>query len=210
MSEIANPLATLRRGASPAEAESFAEARVALAVRSVTPPRVPMRRVLLVSTSVLAVETAVMLATGRPLHDTLLPGYLILLVAFGLVFCLGAVTVAGFAAGAAAAGLLILERASLPALLAGAALLALACGLAPGWARVEAWQATHSRPLTAEEEAAVAQRGLTGGRHRGWTPGVRLRNYWRTDRVLAAFLVLAFPPSTMAFSVWFVDWTTSR
>jgi hypothetical protein len=39
---------------------------------------------------------------------------------------------------------------------------------------------------------------------------VRLRNYWRTDRVFAAFLVLAFPPSIMAFSLWFIDWMASR
>jgi hypothetical protein len=169
-----------------------------------------MRRVLVSCSAVLAGEVAVMLATGQSLHATLLPGYLILMAAFGLVFCLGAVTVAGFAAAAAAAALLVLEPGMLLPVLAGAALLALLCGVAPGWARVEAWQATRSRPLTAEEEAAAAQRSLAGGRHRAWTPGVRLRHYWRADRVLAAFLVLAFPPCITAFSVWLVGWLAGR
>ncbi|MBB3676109.1 hypothetical protein [Modestobacter versicolor] len=206
----ANPLSELRTGASPAEAESFAESRVRLATSGVTPPRLPMRRVLVLAATVLAVETAVLLVTDRSLHEVLLPGYLILMVAFGLVFCLGAVTVAGFAAGAAAAGLVLLVPGALLPLLGGAVLLALGCGFAPGWARVEAWQAAHSRPLTAEEEAAVGQRALDGGRSRGWSRGVRLRNYWRTDRVLAAFLVLSFHPLMAAFSLWFIDWSGGR
>jgi hypothetical protein len=204
----ADPLDELRPGASPAEAESFAESRMRLATSR--PPRVPMRRVLGVSSAVLVAETAVMLATDRSLHEALLPGYLILMVAFGLVFCLGAVTVAGFVAGAAAGGLVVLEHGTLLPLLGGAALLALGCGVAPGWARVEAWQAARSRPLTAEEEAAVGQRALDGGRSRGWSRGVRLRNYWRADRVLAAFLVLSFLPLMAAFSLWFADWTAGR
>ncbi|WP_164702795.1 hypothetical protein, partial [Modestobacter sp. KNN46-3] len=61
-----------------------------------------------------------------------------------------------------------------------------------------------------EEEAAVAQRALSVDRSRGWSRGVRLRNYWRTDRVLAAFLVLAFHPLLAAFSVWFIDWMQRR
>ncbi|MCU1621150.1 MAG: hypothetical protein JWR41_3156 [Modestobacter sp.] len=73
MTTTANPLAGLRPGASPAEAESFAEARMRLATSGVTPPRVPMRRVLLVCATVLAVETAVLLATNRSLHEVLLP-----------------------------------------------------------------------------------------------------------------------------------------
>ena len=206
----ANPLAGLRPGASPAEAESFAEARMRLATSGVTPPRVPMRRVLLVCATVLAVETAVLLATNRSLHEVLLPGYLILIAAFGLVFCLGAVTVAGFVAGAAAAGLVFMDHSAFLPVLGGAALLALGCGFAPGWARVEAWQATHSRALTAEQEAAVAQRALNVGRSRGWSRGVRLRNYWRADRVVAAFLVLSFCPAMAAFSLWFIDWTAGR
>ncbi|MGY5885961.1 hypothetical protein [Modestobacter lacusdianchii] len=206
----ADPLAGLRPDASPAEAESFAESRMRLATAGPTPPRVPMRRVVVWCVVVLVVETAVMLATDRSLRDVLLPGYLILMAAFGLVFCLGAVTVAGFAAGAAAAGLVVLQPGALLPLLGGAALLALCCGVAPGWARVEAWQAAHSRPLTAEEEAAVGQRALSADRSRGWSRGVRLRNYWRTDRVVAAFLVLAFHPCVAAFSLWFIDWTHGR
>ena len=206
----ANPLEGLRPGASPAEAESYAESRMRLATAGATPPRVPMRRVLAVCAVVLVAESAAMLLTDRSVQDLLLPGYLILMVAFGLVFCLGAVTVAGFAAGAAAAGLVVLDQGMLLPLLGGAALLAVGCGLAPGWARVEAWQAARSRVLTAEEEAAVGQRALSADRSRGWSRGVRLRNYWRTDRVLAAFLVLAFHPTMAAFSLWFIDWTSRR
>jgi len=205
----ADPLAQLLPDASPAEAESYAESRMRLAT-AVRPPRIPMRRVLLVCAAVLAAETGLMVVTDRALTDALLPGYLILMAAFGLVFCLGAVTVAGFAAGAAAAGLVLLEPSMLLPLLGGAALLALACGIAPGWARVEAWQAAPSRPPTAEAEAAGAQRALSGDRRRLWASGVRLRNYWRADRVLAAFLVLAFHPLLAAFSLWFIDWTSHR
>jgi hypothetical protein len=177
---------------------------------TVLPPRVPMRRVLLVCAALLVAETALMLVTDRALSDALLPGYLILMVAFGLVFCLGAVTVAGFATGLAAAGLVLLDPSTLLPLLVGAALLALGCGFAPGWARVEAWQAAQSRPLTAEEEAAIAQRSFSGDRLRRWASGVRLRNYWRADRVLAAFLVPAFNPAMAAFSLQFVHWTSGR
>ena len=206
----ANPLEGLRPDASPAEAESFAESRMRLATAGTVPPRVPMRRVLAVCAVVLVGQSAAMLLTDRSVQDLLLPGYLILMAAFGLVFCLGAVTVAGFAAGAAAAGLVVLDQSALLPLLGGAALLAVGCGLAPGWARVEAWQAVRSRVLTAEEEAAVGQRALSADRSRGWSRGVRLRNYWRTDRVLAAFLVLAFHPTMAAFSLWFIDWTSRR
>jgi hypothetical protein len=206
----ADPLAVLRVDATPAEAEQWSEARFRLATAPATLPRVPMRRVMTLSAVVLAGEVALLMATGRSLQEALLPGYAILMVTFGLVFCLGAVTVAGFAAGAAAAGLLLLDVGSLPPLLAGAALLALVCGIAPGWARVEAWQAAHARALTSEEEAAAAQRPVSGSGPRRWVPGVRLRVYWRTDRVLAAFLVLAFPPSLTAFALWFVGWTAGR
>jgi hypothetical protein len=206
----ANPLARLRPGASPAESEEFAESRMRLATSATTPPRVPMRRVLLTCAVVLVAETALLLVTDRALSDALLPGYLILMTAFGLVFCLGAVTVAGFAAGLAAAGLVVLDQSTLLPLLGGAAVLALVCGVAPGWARVEAWQAARSRPLTAEEEAAVAQRALGGDHRRRWAAGVRLRNYWRADRVLAAFLVLAFHPVLAAFALWFIGWTARR
>jgi hypothetical protein len=46
------------------------------------------------------------------------------------------------------------------------------------------------------------------GRHRVDGPAVRVR--WRTDRVVAAFLVLALPPCVAAFSLWFVEWVSSR
>jgi hypothetical protein len=206
----ADPLATMRADAPPTEAERYAEARLRVATAPAGLPRVPMRRILAGCAILLAVQTVALVAFDRSWHDVLLPGYLVLMVAFGLVFCVGAVTVAGFAAGAAAAGLVVLDHSSLLPLLGGAALLALACGFAPGWARVEAWQAAHSTALTSAEEAALAQRSLTGSRSRGWAPGVRLRNYWRTDRVVAAFLVLAFHPSLAAFSLWFIDWTSSR
>ncbi|WP_222193135.1 hypothetical protein [Modestobacter italicus] len=204
-----NPMAATRADASPAEAASFAEARARLATTADL-PRVRMRRVLTTCAAVLVVQTAALLATDRSWDEVLVPGYVILMVTLALVFVLAAVTVAGFAAGAAAAGLVVLDQASLLPLLGGAAALALACGFAPGWARVEAWQATRSRSLTAEEEAALAQRALSGDRSRLWTRGVRLRTYWRADRVLAAFLVLAFHPSMAAFSLWFIGWTSAR
>ncbi|MGY2080040.1 hypothetical protein [Modestobacter sp. SYSU DS0657] len=204
-----NPLGMTRADASPTEAASFAEARARLATTADL-PRVRMRRVLTTCAAVLAVQTAGLLATDRSWDEVLVPGYVILMVTLALVFVFAAVTVAGFAAGAAAAGLVVLDQASLLLLLGGAAALALACGFAPGWARVEAWQATRSRSLTAEEEAALAQRALSGDRSRLWTRGVRLRTYWRTDRVLAAFLVLAFHPSLAAFSLWFIGWSSAR
>ncbi|MGY1751050.1 hypothetical protein [Modestobacter sp. SYSU DS0511] len=204
-----NPLATTRADASPAEAASFAEARARLATTADL-PQVRMRRVLLTCAAVLVAQTAALLATDRSWDEVLVPGYVILTVTLALVFVFAAVTVAGFAAGAAAAGLVVLDQASLLLLLGGAAVLALACGFAPGWARVEAWQATRSRSLTAEEEAALAQRALSGDRSRLWTRGVRLRTYWRTDRVLAAFLVLAFHPCMAAFSLWFIGWSSGR
>ncbi|MQA35214.1 hypothetical protein [Modestobacter roseus] len=204
-----HPYAGTRPDASPTEAASFAEARARLATTAHL-PRVRMGRVMATCAAVLAVQTAALLVTDRSWDEVLLPGYVILMATFGLVFVLAAVTVAGFAAGAAAAGLVVLDQASLLPLLGGAALLALACGFAPGWARVEAWQATRSRSLTAEEEAALAQRALSGDRSRLWTRGVRLRTYWRSDRVLAAFLVLAFHPAMAAFSLWFIDWSSRR
>ncbi|MGY1845307.1 hypothetical protein [Modestobacter sp. SYSU DS0875] len=206
---VADPLGRTRADAPPAEAASFAEARARL-VTTADLPRLPMRRVLVTCAVVLAVQSAALLATDRSWDELLLPGYVILMAAFGLVFVLAAVTVAGFAAGAAAAGLVVLDQASLLPLLGGAAALALACGFAPGWVRVEAWQATRSRSLTAEEEAALAQRAMSGDRSRLWTRGIRLRTYWRADRVLAAFLVLAFHPSLAAFSLWFIGWSSAR
>lgn len=150
------------------------------------PPRVPIRWALLAGAVVLGVQGIALLATDRSVRDVLLPGHLVLIVAFGLVFCLGAVTVAGFAAGAAAAGLVVLQPDTLLPVLGGAALLAVGCGLAPGWTRVEAWQAAHARPLPAEEATVVPADDRSRIR--------RLRDRWRSDRVFAAFLVLAFHP----------------
>jgi hypothetical protein len=172
-------------------------------------PRVPLRRVFLTCGGVLAAEVALLLVMGEHWQAALLPGYAIILLAFGAAFCLGAVTVAGFITGAAGAGLLLLGAAGLLPLLGGAAVLALICGIAPGWSRVEAWQAARFQALTAQEEAVAARRSVpTVGRHRVDGPAVRIR--WRTDRVVAAFLVLAFPPCVAAFSLWFVDWVSSR
>jgi hypothetical protein len=172
-------------------------------------PRVPLRRVFLTCGGVLAAEVALLLVMGQDLRATLLPGYAIILLAFGAAFCLGAVTVAGFVTGAAGAGLLLLGVVGLLPLLGGAAVLALICGVAPGWSRVEAWQAARFQALTAQEEAVAARRTPpTVGRHRLDGPAVRIS--WRTDRVVAAFLVLAFPPAVAAFSMWFVGWITAR
>ena len=200
----------LRPGAGPAAPESSAGSGTQVATSGPTPPRVPMRRVLVLCAVVLAVETAALSAAGHSPHEVLLASCLVLMVAFGLVFCLAAVTVAGFAAGAAAAGLVLLDQDLLLPVVAGAALLALGCGIAPGWARIEAWQVAHSRSPTAEEEAAIGQRALGVERSRGRSRGVRLRDHWRADRVVAAFLVLAFHPLMAASSLWFIRWATGR
>jgi hypothetical protein len=176
---------------------------------ALTAPRVPLLRVFLTCAGVLAAEVALLLVMGQDWRATLLPGYAIILLAFGAAFCFGAVTVAGFITGAAGAGLLLLGVVGLLPLLGGAAVLALLCGVAPGWSRVEAWQAARFRALTAQEEAAAARTAPpVVGRHRVTGPSVRVR--WRTDRVVAAFLVLAFPPSVAAFSIWFVGWVSAR
>jgi hypothetical protein len=175
----------------------------------VRPPRVDLRRVFLVCGAVLAAEIPLMLVMGNSWDEAMLPGYAILMVTFGAVFCFAAVTVAGFTAGAAAAGLLVLGVADLLLVLGGAAVLALVCGVAPGWTRVEAWQAARSVALTAGEEAGVARTALPlTGRHR--MKGPRQRLTWRLDRAFAAFLVLAFPPSIAAFSLWFIGWVALR
>jgi hypothetical protein len=88
--------------------------------------------------------------------------------------------------------------------------LAILCGLSPGWSRVEAWQAARTQALTAGEEAAIARRPLAGLRGRHRVEGPRVKARWRSDRVVAAFLVLAYPPCIAAFSVWFVGWVASR
>jgi hypothetical protein len=67
---------------------------------SLSAPRVPLSRVFLICGGVLAAEVALLLVLGQRWQATLLPGYAIILLAFGAAFCLGAVTVAGFVAGA--------------------------------------------------------------------------------------------------------------
>ena len=172
-------------------------------------PRVQLSRVVLICSAFLAADVPLMLLNGEGWRQSLLPGYVIVLVAFGAVFCLRAVTVAGFVTGVAGAGLLLLGQAGLLELLAGAAVLAVVCGIAPGWSRVEAWQATRFHVLTAAEERTLGGRPpVAVGRHRLGGAGVRVT--WRTDRVVAAFLVLAFPPSIAAFGLWFVSWVATR
>jgi hypothetical protein len=176
---------------------------------AVTPPRVSLRRVFGVCAVALAAEISLMRLLGRSWQETLLPGYVILLIAFGAVFVLAAVTVAGFTAGAAAAGLITLGVVGLLPVLGGAAALAVLCGFSTGWTRVEAWQAARSVALTAGQEAAVARVPLPiTGRHRPEGPGRRIA--FRGDRAMAAFLVLAFLPTMASFSLWFAAWVASR
>ncbi|MCO7221617.1 hypothetical protein [Klenkia sp. PcliD-1-E] len=150
------------------------------------PVRLPMAVVLVGVLAGLAVAAGVGLLTGVP-GALLWPGLCVLAaLVLGAVFVLGAITVSGFAAGAATAGVVVLEPDHLPLVLAGTAVAALLCGVAPGWARVEAWQAARS----------------------GGPPAPAPR--WRTDRVVAAFLVLAFPPVFVTGAVAFVSWTATR
>ncbi len=180
-----------------------AAGRVPAVASSAAPAQVPMARVTLACAGLVAVEVAAALLVGLPRHEALLGACSVLAIAFATVFCLGAVTVAGFLAGAGAAGVVLLVPGSLPATLGAALLVALACGTAPGWARVEAWQATRTSALTAAEEVAAA-RDASGD------PPAGLRALWRTDRVLAAFLVLAFPPGLTAAALAFVSWSAGR
>jgi len=150
------------------------------------PVRLPMGVVLVAVLAGLAVAAGAGLLTDVP-QALLWPGLCLLAaLVLGAVFVLGAITVSGFAAGAATAGLTALKPASLPWALAGTAVAALLCGVAPAWARVEAWQAARSAGPVA--------------------PAPR----WRTDRVVAAFLVLAFPPVFVTGAIAFVSWTATR
>jgi len=128
---------------------------------------------------------------------------------FGPSLGRAACTVAGFPAGAASAGLVVLGVVGLLPVLGGAAALAVLCGFSTGWTRVEAWQAARSVALTAGQEAAGARTPppITG-RHRPGGPGRRIA--FRGDRAVAAFLVLAFPPAIASFSLWFVEWVATR
>lgn len=162
------------------------------------PVRVPMPAVLLGSTGLVTAEGVAGVLTGVPL-DLLLTGVCATLVAVSaLVFVLGAVTLAGFVAGAAAAGVVVLGPGRLVVVLLVMALVALCCGIAPGWARVEAWQAARST-------AAVTTASVPAGPPRGGPA-----RYWRTDRVVAAFLVLAFPPVFVTGALAFVSWSAAH
>ncbi|SDO52231.1 hypothetical protein SAMN05660199_02064 [Klenkia soli] len=172
------------------------------------PIRIPMSSVLLVTVAVLVVELVTGLLTRTDLHLLWLGMSVSAAVLFGLVFSLGAITIAGFAAGAASAGVVVLEPGHLVTVLLVLVVTAVVCGLAPGWARVEAWQAVRSTPLSAREEGAVAQVPLVQ-QQRASLPS-RLRVRWRSDRVFAAFLVLAFPPVFVTAAIAFVTWTENR
>jgi hypothetical protein len=155
----------------------------------VTPVRVPPGRVALAVAVVVTLEAG-LLGLGVSGRTVLALGSATVGLAAALVFCLGAVTVAGFATGVAAAALMLVLGTGLLPVLAGALVVALGCGVAPGWRRVEAWQA-------ARNGSAVA----------GAADGAVL---WRTDRVLAAFLVLAFPPLVTVGALAFAAWSTTR
>jgi len=166
------------------------------------PIRIPMTAVLLVALALVAVELVVALLTTTDLHLTLIGVCATLVLLFGLVFSLGAITIAGFAAGAGAAGLVVLEPGHLLSTLLVLVVVALVCGVAPGWARVEAWQAARSTgaPLEPAPGDTSPGSGLPS----------RLRVLWRTDRVVAAFLVLAFPPVFVTGALAFITWTQHR
>ena len=167
------------------------------------PIRVRMGIVLLAVLAVLVAELVAGILVDVPLHLLGVGMCLSTVVVFGLVFCFGAITIAGFAAGAGAAGVVVLEpRHLVPALLA-LAVMALVCGLAPGWARVEAWQAVRSAPVGENGQKALGRPAATS------LPS-RLTVRWRTDRVVAAFLVLAFPPVFVTAAIAFITWTGHR
>ena len=172
---------------------------VALRTASVPDPvRVPMPAVLLTSTGLVTAEGVTGVLTGVPV-DLLLTGVCATLVVIGaLVFVLGAVTLAGFAAGAAAAGIVVLGPDRLPAVLLGMAVVAVCCGVAPAWARVEAWQAARSTAAVATSSSPTRR------------PRRGPARYWRTDRVVAAFLVLAFPPVFLTGALAFVSWSVAH
>lgn len=164
-----------------------------------SPIRIPMSAVLLGCAGLAAVELVAALLTGLSLHAALVAVCATVVLVFGAVFSLGAITIAGFATGAGAAGVVVLEPGHLVRTLVVLALIAVLCGLAPGWARVEAWQAARSG----------GSPPATSGDRRSRLPG-RLAVLWRTDRVVAAFLVLAFPPVFVTGALAFVSWTAGR
>ncbi|PRY51235.1 hypothetical protein LY71_102300 [Geodermatophilus tzadiensis] len=159
-----------------------------------------MGRVTLACAALVALAAGVLLLLDRPWTEVVAGACTVLAVAYAVVFCLGAVSVAGFVAGAGMAGVVLAVPGSLPVALAAALAVAVGCGLAPAWARVEAWQATRTSAGTAAEEAATSASVVPQ----------RLPGLWRTDRVLAAWLVLAFPPALTAAAAAFVTWSAGR
>ncbi|SCX61068.1 hypothetical protein SAMN03159343_0044 [Klenkia marina] len=167
------------------------------------PIRVRMGVVLLAVLAVLVAELVAGVLVGVPPHLLGVGMCLSTVVVFGLVFCFGAITIAGFAAGAGAAGVVVLEPGWLAPALLALAVMAVVCGLAPGWARVEAWQAVRSAPVGEAGQRALSSSAPTS------LPS-RLAVRWRTDRVVAAFLVLAFPPVFVTAAIAFITWTAHR
>ncbi len=197
MSSSSQPSTASAPVVSTGETGSEAPAVVPSPIRS--PIRIPMGPVLLGLVALVVVEMVAALLTMTSLHTTLLGACVTLVVVFGVVFAFGAITIAGFAAGAGAAGVVVLEPGHLLPTLVVTAAIALVCGVAPGWARVEAWQAARSTG------ASVVAGSLRPTR----LPG-RLAVLWRTDRVVAAFLVLSFPPVFVTGALAFIHWTATR
>jgi hypothetical protein len=162
------------------------------------PARVGVARALLTCTPVVAVVVGLLAVLGLPVAGLVVAGCLVVAAAFGAAFVWAGVSVAGFVAGAAAAGIVVAEPGSVLAVLFGAAVVALACGIAPGWERMEAWQAARTNRSAGE----ATNRPAPAGR-RWW-------RRWRTDRAVAAYLVLVFPPGTAAAAAVLLEWMGTR
>lgn len=199
----ATPSPAALPGAAVVPAASSAELGAGPDAAPREPIRVRMGIVLLTVLAALVAELVAGVLLGVPMHLLGVVMCLSTVAVFGLVFCLGAITIAGFAAGAGAAGVVVLEPGRLVPALLVLAVMAVVCGLAPGWARVEAWQAVRSAPV-----GEAAQRAA--GRSAAPSLPSRLAVRWRTDRVVAAFLVLAFPPVFVTAAIAFITWTGHR
>jgi hypothetical protein len=197
------PVPASTRGHAPASGAVAVADRAGLHPRPVErrPARLRVDRALLLCAPLVAVVVVGLAALGVPARGLVVGGLLVLVAAFGAAFVWAGVSVAGFIAGAAGAGIVVAEPGHLPGVLGGAAVLALACGVAPGWARVEAWQATRTNRSIRSSGDGSARSAAGGGRwwHR-----------WRSDRVLAAYLVLVFPPGTAAASAVLLEWMSHR
>lgn len=187
---------------------SAASIPAALGVERTRPPvRVRLDRVSMLCAALLAAETAVVLALSGTVRTALIAAVVTVMIVFALVFCLRAVTVSGFAAAAGAAGLVVLEPRSLLPVLGGAVLLAIVCGLAPGWVQVERWQAQVGTTAVSAAEATPR------GPDRADRPRTRVRQLcanWRSDRVVAVLLVLVYPPLAAAGALWAITWMAGR